>query len=135
MEAGLTRSCVLGVCTGPGWERTGRRKISPPPGYKGKQVWTLWFLEGTWLGKARDSGSRKHTSPLTSSVQEAEGRTSVLSSSPPLCALSIPAQSVLRGGAVAKLRIFSGSQERRRKMGWEREEADSQAAGEGRGRM
>lgn len=60
MEAGLTRSGVLGVCTGPGWGRTGRGKISPPPGYKGKQVWTLWFLEeGTWLGRARDSGSRE----------------------------------------------------------------------------
>lgn len=75
----------------------------------------------------------KHTSPLTSSLSRKQREGLQCSSSPPLCALSIPAQSVLRGGTVAKLRIFSGSQERRGRMGWEREEADSQVAGEGKG--
>lgn len=76
----------------------------------------------------------RHASPLTSSLSRKQREGLPCSSSPPLCALSIPAQSVLRGGAVGKLRIFSGSQERRGKMGWEREEADSQAAGEGKGK-
>ena len=77
---GLTWSGVLGVCSGPGWGRTGRGIISPPPGYEGKQVWTLWFLqEGTWLGRARDSSSREtHWSFDLLSVQEAEGRNSML---------------------------------------------------------
>ena len=134
MEAGLTRSGVLGVCTGPGWGRTGRGKFPHLQGIKASKCGHTgsWRKAPGWE-ELETVVAGKHTSPLTSSLSRKQREGLQCSSSPPLCALSIPAQSVLRGGTVAKLRIFSGSQERRGKMGWEREEADSQAAGEGKG--
>ena len=83
-------------------------------------------------GELETAVAGKHTGPLTSFLSKKQREGIQCSSSPPLCPPSIPAQSVLRGGAVAKFRIFSRCQERRGKMGWEREEADSQAAGEGK---
>lgn len=64
------------------WLRMGKdwaRDNSPPPGYEGKQVWLLWFLkEGTQLGRATEIVvAGKHAGPLTS-VQDAEGRKSML---------------------------------------------------------
>lgn len=68
--------CALGVCSGPGWGRTGPGIISPPPGYEDKQVWPLWFLkEGTQRGRAIEIETRWS---FDLSVQEAEGRKSVL---------------------------------------------------------
>lgn len=55
----------------------------------------------------------KHAGPATSSLSRKQREGIQCSSSPLLCPTAIPAQNVLRGGAVAKFSIFSRSQERR----------------------
>lgn len=67
------------LCSGPRRGRTGPGIIFLPPECEGKQVWPLWFLkEGAQLRRAIETVSRGTRCSFDLSVQEAEGRKSVI---------------------------------------------------------